>query len=291
MKTVIKSRVPKMAIIIFLVALIVSFFGYYRLADYIVYPAVPVEIEAKFLSEAYFSQLSEQYARIRSEYRRWYLFDHSKSIAAHAILVRMMSDLRKQPEALDGHDHFERFFDTFDRAVRQLPYTTEEIHYFRNELNRYGEAPERLEEMVELAACGKWRLYSARYHRYEVKELDAAYQVKFISDNGRFEAVYHTETGQIVTDPVNMGTYNYAPGSIYPWKDILHHQYDKLPWMKWGNTNQVSYEEIVQRKTRHGSIEQQTNTEELQQLIRSRMLELQEDRLSNLLCQVVWRSP
>ncbi|MFD0961136.1 hypothetical protein [Paenibacillus chungangensis] len=274
MKTVIKSRLPKMAIILFLIALSVSFVGYFRSTDQFDYPSIPVEIQSAFLSQAYFSELAEQYARIRSEHRRWYVFDHSESIAAHAILVRMMYDLRSDPEALYGHDHFEIFFDTFDRAVRQLSYTTKEIHYFRNELNRYGEAPERLEEMIALAAWGKWRLYSARYHRYEVKELDAAYQVKFITDNGRFEAVYHTKTGQMVTDPVNMGTYNYAPGSPYPWKDILHHQFDKLPWMKWGNTNEVSYEEITQRRTRHGSMEQQNNTDHIQQLIKNKRLEL-----------------
>lgn len=251
-----------------------SLFGYQqRLAKNVVFPTMAVNIEADFLTEAYFSELSAQYAQIRSEHRRWYVFDHSKAIAAHAILIRMMHDLGSQPEALYGHSHFDLFFETFDRHVRQLPYITEEIHYFRNELNRYGEAPERLDEMVELVACGKWRLFSARYHRYEVTEPDAAYHVKFISANGRFEVVYHTETGQIVIDPVNMGTYNYAPGSIHPWKYYQHHQYDKVPWMKWGNTDQVSYEEIKQKKTRHGSTEQKNSTAELKQLIKNKMSE------------------
>ena len=90
------------------------------------------------------------------------------------------------------------------------------IHYFRNVLNQYGGAPEQLEAMTELVACGKWQLFIARYHRYEVSEYDAAHNVKFISSDDRFEVVYNVETGQIVNDPVNMGTYNYAPGSFIP---------------------------------------------------------------------------
>lgn len=248
--------------------------GFRHLTGKLVFPVVSVTIEADFLTEAYFAELSAQYAQIRSEHRKWYLFDHSKAIAANAILTRMMHDLESDPEALYGHRHFDLFFETFDRHVRQLPYITEEVHYYRNELNRYGAMPERLEEMIPLVACGKWRLFSARYHRYEVAGTDAAYHVKFISANGRFEVVYHTETGQLVTDPVNMGTYNYAPGSFLPWKYYQHYQYDKVPWIKWGNTDQVSYEEIKQRKMRHGSTEQKNSTAKLKQLIKNKMSEL-----------------
>lgn len=250
-------------------------YGYFRLEGSIISPSVQVDIEADFLSEAYFSKLSDQYDQIRSEYRKWYIFDTSKAIASHAILTHMMHDLVENQELLNGHKQFNLFFETFDQHVKQLPYITEEIHYFRNELNRYGEAPKQLEEMIELAACGKWQLFSARYHRYVVSEYDAAYNVKFISSNGRFEVVYNAETGQMVTDPVNMGTYNYAPGSIIPWKYYQHHQYDKVPWMKWGNTNQVSYEELTQRQTRHGSIEQKDSSDALQKLIENKMRESQ----------------
>lgn len=269
-----KSWSPKKIVFLIFIVTTISIYGLRLLAENLEYPVVDVDIKADFLSEAYFSELSAQYAQIRSEYRKWYVFDHSKAFAAHTILTRMMYDLNNHPELLNGHMHFDLFFETFDRHVRQLPYITEEIHYFRNILNGYGEAPERLDDMIELAACGKWRLFSSRYHRYEVSELDAAYHVKFISVNGRFEAVYHTENGLIVTDPVNMGTYNYAPGSILPWKYYQHHQYDKVPWIKWGNTDQISYEEITKLPTRHGSIEQKHSTAEIKQLIKNKVLEL-----------------
>ncbi|WP_223254498.1 hypothetical protein [Bacillus sp. HNG] len=277
-RIVIKSRSPKTVLIILFSLILVSIYGYHRLEKGFVYPIVPVAIKADFLSESYFSELSEQYDQIRSEHRKWYIFDNSKAIASYAILTQMMEDLVGNQKLLNGHKQFELFFETFNQHVKQLPYITEEIHYFRNELNRYGEAPEQLEEMIELVACGKWQLFSARYHRYEVSEYDAAYNVKFISLNGRFEVVYHAETGQMVNDPVNMGTYNYAPGSIHPWKYYQHHKYDKVPWKKWGNTNQISYNDITKRQSRHGSTEQKKSTEELQNLIKNKISDSQKCR-------------
>lgn len=274
-RIVIKSRPLKKVLIILLFLFLVLIYGFHRLEKDFVYPIVPVAINADFLSEAYFNELSEQYDQIRSEHRKWYLIDSSKATASHAILTHMMDDLMENQELLNGHKQFDMFFETFDQHVKKLPYITEEIHYFRNELNRYGEAPEQLEDMIELVTCGKWQLFSTKYHRYEVSEYDAAYNVKFISSNGRFEVVYHAETGQLVTDPVNMGTYNYAPGSIYPWKYYQHDKYDKVPWKKWGNTNQISYKEITKRQSRHGSMEQRKSTKELQNLIKNKMSDFQ----------------
>lgn len=266
----VKIRLPlRMAIILFTV-LMISIFGYFLHQKNlnIIYPTVQVDIEADFLSDRYFTELSNQYNEIRSEHREWYVLDYSKAIASHAILTRMMDDLRENQELLYEHRHDKLFLDTFDQYVKQLPYITKELHYYRNELNKYGEAPERLEEMRQLAACGKWEVFSAKYHRYEVNEYDSAHNVKFISSDGRFEVVYNIETGQIVSDPINMGTYNYAPGSIIPWKYYQHHKYDKIPWKKWGNTEEVSYEEIEQRESRHGTQEQKDSSDQLEKLIK-----------------------
>jgi len=275
-RKVIKRRSLKTIVILLIFLLLVSIYEYQRIGKEMTYPIVPVATKASFLSEAYFSELSDQYASIRSKHRKWYIFDSSKAIASHAILTHMMHDLLNNEDLLYGNTNYDLFFETFDHHVKQLPYITEEIHYFRNELNQYGKAPEQLVEMIKLAACGKWQLYSSRYHRYEDSQYDAAYNVKFISSNGRFEVVYNIETGQMVTDPVNMGTYNYAPGSILPWNYYQHHKYDKVPWKKWGNTNQISYKDIVKRKSRHGSTEQKRGTEELHSLIK---------KVSDLLCR------
>lgn len=266
-----RFKSPKNLTIILLIVVTFSIYGYSR--QQMVYPAIQVELKSSFLSDTYFTELTDQYEEIRSEHRKWYLFDQSKAIASHAILTRMMQDLTDNQELLSEHRYFKLFFDTFDRYVKQLPYIPEEIHRYRNELNHYGEAPESLEKMIELVACGKWKLFSARYHRYEVDEYNSAYNVKFISSDGRFEVVYNIETGELVTDPINMGTYNFAPGSIVPWKYYQHHKYDKVPWKKWGNTNQVSYEEIIQRELRHGSDEQEKSSDQLEEIIENKSLE------------------
>jgi len=237
------------------------------------YPTFQVDIKANFLSDTYFSELAEQYEEIRSEHRKWFILDQSRAIASHAILTRMMDDVMENQELLYEDKQANLFFDTFDQYVKQLTQMTEQFHYFRNELNKYGEAPDRLEGMVELTACGKWKVFSARYHRYQVDEYDSAHNMKFISTDGRFEAVYNTETGQIVTDPINMGTYNFAPGSMIPWQYYQHHKYDKVPWKKWGNTDQIAYDEIKQRESRHGSLEQKKSADVLEELIESKISE------------------
>ncbi|MFC5466227.1 hypothetical protein ACFPM4_16030 [Lederbergia graminis] len=264
-------RPSKMFPLVFVILFLGSIYGTYLLNEDYEYPNIDVDTKTEFLSETYFTELSEQYDQIRSQHRKWYRLDRSKSIAAHAILLQMMNDLEENKARLVGHENHHLFFDTFDRYVRKLTYITEEIHYFRNVLNQYGEAPQRLEDMMELAACGKWRLFSARFHRYEEAESDAAYHVKFISESGRFEVVYHTESGEIVDNPINMGTYNYAPGSFLLWRYYQHHKYDKVPWKKWGNTDEISYREITKLNSRHGSPEQKNSTKKLEQLIQEKM--------------------
>jgi len=68
-----------------------------------------------------------------------------------------------------------------------------------------------------------------------------------------------------------MGTYNYAPGSILPWKYYEHDKYDKVPWKKWGNTNEISYTEIKQKLTRHGSKEEKASTAALRKRIENKV--------------------
>lgn len=49
------------------------------------------------------------------------------------------------------------------------------------------------------------------------------------------EAVYD-EKGDLVTDPLNAGTYNFAS----PYQEELHLKYDVIPYLLWGNNSQDS---------------------------------------------------
>lgn len=221
----------------------------------------------EFLSEPYFHELDNIYKRVKWENEKWYVFDGSSKIAAKTVINKMMKDLKNNPDALFHHKNYDRYFETFDHNIRKLNRITEEMHYFRNTLNAYSGAPESLEDMITLASEHKWKLFSAKFHRYNYEGINSAYNVKFISANGRFEAVYNTETAAIVTDPVNMGTYNYAPGSLNPIKYYKHNLYDLIPWKTWGNVDGVSYTDIINLESTHGTAEQKTNTKNVEQWI------------------------
>ena len=57
--------------------------------------------------------------------------------------------------------------------------------------------------------------------------------VVYISPDGHKEAVYNGKTGELVTDPTNMGSYNYYDYRKAP---MSHFIFDTLPWILWGNS-------------------------------------------------------
>lgn len=230
---------------------------------------------SEFVSEAYFNELEQWFNDTKKAHDRWHNWDNAEHIAAESVITMMMQDLLNNPEALLDHPHFNQYFETFDHYIRKLDRISEEMHYFRNTLNSYSDAPASLDEMITLAASGEWKLFSARYHRYDYEDLNGAYNVKFISKDGRFEAVYNTESGQIVLDPVNMGTYNYASGSIHPVKYYQHNKYDKVPWKQWGNTKEVPYEEIGRMPSKQGTKEEKLNSGKVEQWIEERKASIQ----------------
>ena len=57
--------------------------------------------------------------------------------------------------------------------------------------------------------------------------------IKFISPDGHGEAVFNPD-GTLVTDPVNMGTYNFnSPNELL---GVPHFVNDVLPYYVWGNS-------------------------------------------------------
>ncbi len=95
----------------------------------------------QFLSDEYFNELDKLYIRIKSE-------KGQKEIAAQTVLNQMMDDLESNPAALTDHKNFKRFFEIFDKNIRESDTITERIHFFRNTLNSYSGAPIELESIV-----------------------------------------------------------------------------------------------------------------------------------------------
>jgi hypothetical protein len=231
--------------------------------------------ESAFLSDEYFDEIDTLYAKIKKENGQWYILDDSKQKAANAVINKMMEDLENNRDILSNHKNGKRFFETFDKYIRRMDSITERMHYFRNTLNLYSGAPVELKSMIDMAAEDEWYLFSGKFHRFYYGEINGALNVKFLSADGRFEAVYNTETGGIVTDPANMGTYNYAPGSINPIKFYYHDVYDKRPWKKWGNVKGFSYQKVMNLKSGHGTDEANSNEKAVKRRIAQRKKELQ----------------
>lgn len=223
--------------------------------------------DVNFLSDEYFTYLESIFEEMVSERSNGYDSSRVKKIVAAVVLNKMMDDLESETEALYTHENSMRFFETFDRYILMQDDITERMHYFRNTLNEYGNAPARLEDMIALAAEDKWHLISAKYHLFYYGDLNGALNVKFVSADGRFEAVYNTGKGEKVTDPANMGTYNYAPGSFDLLKYIDHSIYDKEPWKRWGNVKGYAYEDIMKLRSGHGTNEARENKLEVEAAI------------------------
>ena len=96
-------------------------------------------------------------------------------------------------------------------------------HYFRNQYNK------PLPSTMRCAELWGWDgTVSAACHKFT--SLD---NVKYVSWDGYREAVYNKKTGKIVTNHMDMGTYNFWP-STKGWAE--HFAYDIFPWILWGNS-------------------------------------------------------
>lgn len=126
---------------------------------------------------------------------------------------------------------------------------TEEKHYFRNKLNR---VPETYQELLENK--DDWELLDVKaavYHMNEFGDDSGLYNAKFISKEGNYEAVYNIITGELVTDYINMGTFNfsgnYGQGTTFERAVKSANQFtlDMAPYYKWGNTDDKNTAEQI----------------------------------------------
>jgi hypothetical protein len=175
---------------------------------------------------------SEEHLRVIREVQR--------SKGTRAALRKIMSDVRTQEARLQALEEqaFHRLCNRINALIeRQVGPRTAKEHYFRNYLNRG--APKTLEEMVALINASppglKWKLQSPTQAAFHMQGPDGVYNVKFVSPDGHFEAVYDKD-GILLTeanDPINMGTYNYADPASELVKHVL---YDVSPFGDWGNS-------------------------------------------------------
>jgi len=126
---------------------------------------------------------------------------------------------------------------------------SEEEHYMRNVFSR---APGTLSEMIDTIKNNnnsfRWKLLTPDYVLLHMYGEDGEYNIKFISEDGHFEAVYNKD-GELLTeynDPLNMGTFNYAD-QVY--EKERHTVLDVLPYLQWGNTRESNVSIISEEYT------------------------------------------
>jgi hypothetical protein len=112
-------------------------------------------------------------------------------------------------------------------------------HYFRIYFSR---APKTLDEMVKIILDKEnnvfgWELLPWQNMAFHMYGKNGEYNLKFISADGHFEAVYNKD-GILLTqdnDPLNMGTFNYAHQLA---DQITHYNLDVWPYFMWNNTEE-----------------------------------------------------
>lgn len=84
----------------------------------------------------------------------------------------------------------------------------------------------------------EWRLLAPNEVIYHMFGVNGEYNLKFVSFDGLFEAVYNKNCILLTSsnDAINMGTYNYADPENSP---VQHGLYDVIPYYQLGNVAQV----------------------------------------------------
>jgi hypothetical protein len=112
-------------------------------------------------------------------------------------------------------------------------------HYFRINFSR---ATKTLDEMIKIIMnkennIFEWELLPWQNMAFHMYGKDGEYNLKFISADGHFEAVYN-RNGILLTqenDPLNMGTFNYAHQLA---DQITHYNLDVWLYFTWNNNEE-----------------------------------------------------
>jgi hypothetical protein len=167
--------------------------------------------------------------------------DAQDRMAALVELDRLMAQVETGTLDLDAVSDAEymTIAHTVCELVDRSGMITEEAHYFRN---CFARAPNTLDEMMAIIRYEEggtfgWKLVSRKGTWLHMFGRNGEYNMKFISADGHFEAIYNIDgvklTGE--NDSMNMGTFNYADSVN---EKLRHAVYDVLPFFIWGNSRE-----------------------------------------------------
>jgi hypothetical protein len=166
-----------------------------------------------------------------------YLLD--KQLTSAVMLKHIISEIENKEidvDKLNDDEYRKLALNICKLFERKGNVDTGEEHFLRNYFSR---APETLSGMIDKIQNDNkiflWKLLAPDYAMLHMYGKDGEYNVKFISEDGHFEAVYNTD-GVLLTqynDQLNMGTFNYADQVLDKEK---HSVLDVVPYIRWGNT-------------------------------------------------------
>lgn len=162
----------------------------------------------------------------------------AKKSGNRSALSVIMLDVDKNGNQLDNNQpvNITRFNELVSSLIYKIGYVDMQTNYFRNKLNR---VPKTLNKLVSLNKTlpfnKRWILLNIRNSGYHIQGVDGEYNLKFVSYDDFYEAVYNKKgiLQNENNDPINMGTYNYAAG--IPKMDA-HVKFDINPYLIWGTT-------------------------------------------------------
>lgn len=177
-------------------------------------------------------------------------FGKEKAISKAAINI-MMEDVNKCEDYLQyiSDEDWTKFCKFFCENVQKYGNIDEELHYFRNKINR---APDTIYKLLIESKKAetdddKWVLFDYEHTLYHMFDTymspDGVFNLKFVSSKNSgnmFEAVYNYD-GVLLTaenDPVNCGTFNYCSDQI---DKQLHKILDVNPYKDYGNVKGYPY--------------------------------------------------
>ena len=130
------------------------------------------------------------------------ILDMERGEGPRSALSQVMKDVRQYPKELDKNteDNINRLHKLISTLIYHIGYVDEEVHYFRNELNRAPKSLKALmDENMKLPLRKRWKLLSVRASAYHIQGPDGEYNLKFMSYDSYSEAVYD-KNGVLLTE-------------------------------------------------------------------------------------------
>ena len=161
----------------------------------------------------------------------WLNFKYTADVLDYANFYNRINELVLQTDIHDANNNDNKKTET--HIISAFKY----IHYdLRLHLNK-----QPLSLYALLSVKDDWKLLRIKSSAYHMHGKNGEYNLKFISKDGHFEAVYSSLSYNLITDPWNIGTYNFAN----PSDTSNHYTYDVEPFLKWNNAPSLKGQGLI----------------------------------------------